>query len=128
MNCIICGSPDAPHQAPSRLNLEDSLTVTGYYASFQDEKGNPAYHTGHLRTDLMELSARVCYEHIGPILPQRAPETPGWTLLRCTQCKSEWLAPCANHGAVHTPSECESIQKANEPLFAQARERGAWRT
>lgn len=118
MNCIICGSPDAPHQAPSRLNLEDSLTVTGYYASFQDEKGNPAYHTGHLRIDLMELPGRVCDTHRGPILPQAC--KPGWI---CTGCKAEWtdLEP-------HTPSECQAVQKANETLHQEARDRGRWRS
>lgn len=61
--CIVCGSPDAPFQAPSQLSPEDQKKVDAYYASFRDENGNPVFHTGHLLPELMELPLYACKEH-----------------------------------------------------------------
>jgi len=102
MNCIVCDTPDAPFQAPSFLTFTERLLVRAYYRSFRDDNGNPIYHTGHLRTDLMELPARVCKDHRGPILPRRAPDH----ALVCTACGAEW-AP--NETPLHTESECKAV-------------------
>ena len=74
MNCIICDSPDAPHRAPSLLSTQEKAAVAAYGRSFQDENGNPVYHTGHLKPELMELPARVCEAH--KVLKAVAPWTP----------------------------------------------------
>lgn len=63
MSCCVCGDPDAPHSAPSLLTPEQQAEVAAYHASFRDGDGNPVYHTGHLRPDLLELPRRLCAAH-----------------------------------------------------------------
>ena len=60
IKCTVCGQSPAPYSGKSLLTPEQKEEVKAYYASFQDENGNPIYHTGHLKTELMELPRHLC--------------------------------------------------------------------
>jgi len=101
VNCIICNAPNAQHQAPSLLTFQERETVRAYDRSFVGPNGETIYHTGHLKTELMELPGRVCDAHRGPILPRH---DQGYV---CSDCGTFWLS---QEEALHTPSECHAVR------------------
>lgn len=58
--CVVCGNSPAPFTGKSLLTPEQQEEVRAYYASFRDENGEPVWHTGHLKTELMELPRHLC--------------------------------------------------------------------